>query len=103
MIGEIHVGDVGLIIESQIYNQAGAVADISSATVISFLFYLPDGTLKTKTGVFSATGSNGLVRYTTIVGDLSIAGTWKMQVYITMPGLLLHSDIVTFKVYPNLS
>lgn len=100
MTDEIHVGDIGTIIEVTVLETAVAL-DISTATVKQFTLRKPDGTSVTKTALFSATGTDGKLRYTTILNDLDQSGNWTLQVYLEMPGGKWHSDKVNFTVWGN--
>lgn len=99
---DMHVGDVGTIIEVTLYD-GGAVVNLSSATLKQFILTKPDATVVTKTAAFSSDGSDGKLRYTTIAGDLDAKGSWHLQVYVEMPTGKWKSDIQEFQVEPNLS
>lgn len=104
-MAEIHVGDVGTAFLLTIKDQDGAIVDISDATTLSVVFTLPDKTSTTKTGETYTDGTDGIVRYVTIAGDLSQAGRWKLQAVVTLPGGdggTWHSEIHKFAVKANL-
>lgn len=44
------------------------------------------GTMLTKAGSFTTDGTDGKLSYTTIAGDLSVAGEWKASASIVMTG-----------------
>lgn len=98
---EIHVGDVGTVFTVTIMDGA-AIVNISTATVKQILYKKPDGTVLTKTADFSTNGSDGKIKYVTVVGDLDAAGTWSIQGYVEMPAGKWHSDISQFEVFKNL-
>lgn len=95
---EIHVGDIGTVFTATIKDGNTAV-DLSGATTKQLKFHDPDGVLITKDAAFVTGGSDGGIKYTTISGDLSKAGQWKLQGYVVLPSGSWHTDIVTFTVY----
>lgn len=100
--GEIHVGDIGTVFEVTIMDGATAV-NISGATTKELIFQLPDKTTKlTKTAVFKTDGVDGKLKYTTVAGDLSVAGSWQLQAYIVLTTGGWRSDIGPFTVFSNL-
>ncbi len=99
---EIHVGDVGTVL-TLVVTDNGTAVDISTAS--SKLIYLlpPDtATALQKTGVFTSTGSDGSMYYTTIAGDLSKPGVWQVQAHVVLGTTTFSSDIGTFEVFRNL-
>lgn len=102
MTEEIHVGDIGTVFEVTV-QESGTALNISTATVKQILLEPPSGTMLTKTAAFVTDGTDGKISYTTILGDLSEAGQWLLQVYLEMPTGKWHSDTQRFQVYGNLS
>lgn len=98
---QIHVNDVGTIIEAQITDEFGNIVNISTATGLQMLFQLPDGGTFIRTAVLSTDGSDGKMRYVTVTGDLSQAGSWKVQAYVLFSTTSWHSVITTFTVARN--
>lgn len=81
---DFHVGDVGteLIVEFVEYDEDTAtwvVVDISAATTLTIYLTKSTGTTLTKTAVFDTDGTDGLAKYTTISGDFSIKGTYRIE------------------------
>jgi len=99
---KLFVGAVGVIFEVTFKDQDGAVIDISSMTANTLTFRKSSGAGMTKTGVLSTDGSDGKLRYVTIVDDLNEAGWWKLQGDITLTGWDGPSNIVEFEVFKNL-
>jgi hypothetical protein len=87
---------------STIEDQDGATVDLSSATLIRFIFEKPDGTLLTVNGEKATDGTDGKVKYVVQAGDLSQVGLWRYQTLITLPFAELYSNISKFKVLGNL-
>lgn len=102
MTAEIHKGDIGTVFEVTV-QENGAALNISSATTKQILLRKPSGTVLTKTASFVTDGTNGKISYTTVAGDLSEDGQWKIQAYIVLPTGSWHSDAQRFDVYPNLA
>jgi hypothetical protein len=102
IVEEIHFGDIGTILESTIKNINSPV-DISSATTKNILLQKPSGAILTKAGNFTTDGTDGLLDYTTISGDLDESGVWQIQAHVILGSGDWHSDIKNFSVFPNLS
>ena len=99
---EIHVGDIGTSFQVTLYDSTNIV-DISGATTKTLYFLKPDGTTKlTKTASFLTDGTDGILEYLTISGDLDVSGTWKIQAKVVLPSGEWSSDIGKFKVYDNI-
>lgn len=81
---KIHVGDVGTELVGLVVDQDEAPLDVSGATELVLYLVPPAGsglpTLE-KTAVFDTDGTDGLIKYVTQAGDLSVKGTWRIQGY----------------------
>jgi len=102
MSGEVHVGDIGTIFKLSITDQDDAALDISSATTKQILFRKPDGTTLTKAGVFDTDGTDGVLNYTIVSGDIDQVGGWTVQAYVVLPTGAWHSSLGRFAVEENL-
>lgn len=105
MAEEIHVGDVGTEFRDTIKDGCGdaaAVVDVSSVSTKTYRFKKPDGTTIDRTASFYTDGTDGIVYYTTVAGDLDMAGTWKKQIILDFGTNEFRTDIQSFRVYPNL-
>lgn len=98
---EIHLGDIGTKFRCTIYN-GSSIVDVSSASVKQIVFQKPDGTDLTVNASFETDGTDGVIYYLTVSGDLSQIGLWSLQGYIEIATGKFHSDIKNFKVYRNL-
>ena len=98
---EIHVGDIGTLITLAI-TDAGTAVDLSSATTKQIIFLKPDRTKLTKSAEFSTDGTNGQLKYTTVSGDLDLAGFWQVQAHVIMPTGEWRSSTELFEVAENL-
>jgi len=102
-VEEIHLNDIGTVFEIPLLDCDVAASDINTATVKTVFFMKPDGTtLVTKDAEFKTDGTDAIIQYTTIDGDLDQTGTWKIQARVTLPIGTWSSEIKTFKVYANL-
>lgn len=98
---EIHVGDEGVQFKIALLD-CEAVVDVSSATVKQIIFRNPDCSIVTKTASFYTDGTDGIIYYTTVAGDLDIPGVWQIQAYVETSSGKYHSSKTTFIVYENL-
>jgi hypothetical protein len=99
---QICVGDKNVDFVITITEDCVAI-DISGATSKLIYFTKPSGEVLTKTSSFVTDGTDGLIHYQTIDGDLDESGVWKIQARIELPGGGSHgTPIKTFKVYCNL-
>jgi hypothetical protein len=99
---EIRVGDIGTVFEVSLVDD-GVAVDLTGITVKNLIFKKPDGTVVTKIGTVYGVPANGVLRYTTLTGDLDKDGCWQIQAQITLPGGSWKSDIGVFEVHSNLS
>ena len=100
----IHVGDVGTIFRLTIVENDGTtVVPVQTATVKKIYFKKSDGTKLSKTALFYTDGSDGIIQYTGLAGDISISGVWEMQGYVEMPAGKFYSEAVKFTVKNNIS
>lgn len=100
----IHVGDVGTIIRLTITESDGTTAvDVSTATVKKFYFAKPSGEKLAVTAEFNTTGVDGKLKYTTIAGDIDVAGVWQVQAYVEIGTAKYYSTKTTFSVQSNLA
>lgn len=90
-------GDIGTVFYITI-KKNGVVVPLQTATVKTFKFIDPAGVITEKTASFSTDGSNGVLKYTTIEGDLHTAGEWKIRPYVSMPTWTGHAKKVPFTV-----
>ena len=98
---EVHLNDIGTALRVTI-EEDGAALDISTATTKQILLVKPSMTKLTKTAVFVTDGTDGVIEYVTIAGDLDELGNYSIQGYIVMTGWTGHSEVKQFKVYRNL-
>ncbi len=100
-VGEIHVNDIGTIIQVTI-KEDGVAVDISSASVKRMTIVNTIGTKIDNPAVFGTDGTDGILQYITISGDLPVPGEYRIQVQLTIPSWTGNSTIGKFEVLGNL-
>ena len=78
----IQNGDIGTILETTI-KDGGTAVDISGASGIVFTANPPGAAVKSFTAAFKTDGTDGVVNYTTVSGDINVSGTWRIQSLVT--------------------
>lgn len=99
----VHNGDVGTIFRLTITDTSGTAIDVSTAVTMYIYFQEPDGTKIQKTAVFYTDGSDGIIQYTTVAGDIDAVGTWMVQGYIETSLGKFWTEKDSFKVYSTLA
>lgn len=102
MVADIHVGDVGTIFRVTVLDEDGVVVDISAALLKRIILAKPDGSKTNYAASLDTDGTDGVMRYATVDGDLSVAGRWKVQGYVELTAGKWHTEIEVFKVKENL-
>ena len=98
----IHVGDIGATLQYQFTDSSGNVVDVSTATTLQMTIVRSDASRLTVTASFVTNGKDGLLQYLTQTGDLSVAGMYTLQVYVSWgASKSLHGNIQMFQVWPN--
>ena len=97
---EVHKSDIGTLFKVTVQDGTTAV-DVSTATTKQLLFKKPDGTVLTKTAGFFTDGTEGIITYSSISGDLNLIGLWTIQAFIIISAKEFHSDIARFRVHRN--
>ena len=99
---EIRVGDIGTQFKVTI-KDGTSVVDISSATSTKqIILKKPDGTKLTNTATFFLDGTDGIMYYSTVDGDLDVPGVWKLQGKVVITAGTFSTDVYSFKVHRNL-
>lgn len=101
MTDKVRLGDVGTIFEATLLDNNVAV-DLTGQTVLELVFRKPSGARVTKTAALSGAASLGIIKYTTIAGDLDETGSWSLQAHITIPAGDFRSEIGDFLVEPKI-
>ncbi|MCP4989333.1 MAG: hypothetical protein GY928_25740 [Colwellia sp.] len=101
-IEEIHVADIGTALQITIKN-GSAIVDLSSVTTKNLFLTKPSGAVLTKATTFVTDGTDGVIKYTTIAGDLDESGVWQMQVYIVGASGEWRTNVENLSVFSNLA
>lgn len=76
--------------------------DISNAATKVITLEKPDGSLISRAGTFETDGTDGVLLYSTVSGDINQDGHWYAQGVVTFSnGDTFHSDRVRFRVWSN--
>lgn len=101
MSDEVHLNDIGT--EFRILIKDGdEIVDLSTATIINIIFRKPDGQINTVIADFYTDGTDGLIKYNAISGDLDQSGVYKIQAYVEVGAGNYSSSIGQFRVHCNL-
>lgn len=97
MAGEIHTNDIGTVFTLTIVDQDGVAVDLSSDPSPEIKFKHGSQVL-TKVATFTTDGTDGIIQYTTVSGDLNQSGNWTMQGHVILLSGEWHTTKVGFKV-----
>jgi hypothetical protein len=101
-VDEVHINDIGTIFRMTLLDEDDNPVDLATTTQKQLIFKKPSGATLTKTAVFYTDGTDGIIQYTVVDGDLDELGEWKWQAYIVNPVGSWRSNIAKFRVYKNL-
>lgn len=102
MADELRVGAIGAAIRATV-RENGSALDVSGASTKQLVFKKPDGTKVTQTATFYTDGTDGVLQYTTVSGDIDQAGSWQCQAYLAgLSGFSGYTDPDSLRVKPNL-
>lgn len=98
----VQLGAVGVVFVVEAVDADGTAVDYSDATTKTIIFGRPGGTSATQTAIFTTTGADGKIQYTTIAGDLNTFGEWSIQGRFQKTGLDVKTALGTFMVRKNI-
>lgn len=101
MSQSIRVGDTGTEFRVTITDEDVAV-DLSSASIIQLIFKKPSGDTLTVDATLHTDGTDGIIYYNAVDGDINESGIWKLQSYVMVGSAAYSSTVGTFKVECNL-
>lgn len=99
---DVHINDVGTIFLITIKEGASAV-DISSATTKQLIYKKKDGTVFTVDADWFTDGTDGILEYVTLEGEINQLGKWSVQPYLELPNWTGHTAKIDFRVGAILS
>jgi hypothetical protein len=79
-LDEMHVGEALVDFRGTLYDENGAVVDLSATSSFEIIFSRPGGASSfTKTASFLTDGTDGVGRYLCAAEDINMDGTWRYQ------------------------
>jgi hypothetical protein len=97
---QIHVNDSGIQLKVTVYD-CGTVVNVSGATN-TISIRKPNGTKTDYAASLLTDGTDGVIYYTTVSGDLDITGTYKIQATVQTSQGVYHSSVGSFRVKCNI-
>ena len=92
------VGDIGKDVEVTVLEN-GVALNISAATTKELNFTHADGTTKTFAAAFVGTGTDGRIKYTTVLAsDFNKPGRWQVQWHVIISGRNIKGEATAFVV-----
>jgi len=93
-MNKVYVNDVGTVI------LLDTGVDLSGGT-LSIKYRKPDGATGSWSGTIANTssGAGKGISYTTVAGDLSVSGAWKLQAHAVLPNGTWSGETVTLFVH----
>jgi len=77
--------------------------DVSSATAMPIVFKRPDGVANLEvSGEFLTDGTDSIIRYQTVDGDLTPIGDWEGQLNVTLDDGSFYTTIIEFEIEAHL-
>jgi len=101
MTPNLHVGDIGTIVEYTVTDGVNPI-NISDADTLTITFQKPDGRKISKDAALTGDGADGKMHYTIEDGDLSVAGDWKIQAFVVLSGGEWHSSVEILRIMRNI-
>jgi hypothetical protein len=95
---DIHVDDFGWVAKLTLQQDA-VTLDISSYTTKQIILVDPANAATTKTATFDTDGTDGVLKYTILDGDIDAVGRWHIFARVAKTGVELTSEAVRFTVY----
>lgn len=96
-MADLQTGDYGTIVRFTL-SVDGVIDNLSTVTAKTIRFRKPNGTTFDRTASFTTDGTDGKVQYTTIAGDISIKGNWRVAARITFSNRFYETPAQTFTV-----
>jgi hypothetical protein len=97
-IRKIRVHDAGAQFRLTIKN-GDETADVSSVETKSLTFTKPDRSTLQRDARFYTDGSDGIIAYTTVDGDLDTEGDWSVQAFVDFGKSQFESEVHSFVVH----
>ena len=98
----IHNSDIGTIFRLTITDTSGTAIDVSTATIKYFYFQKPDRSKIKRTAEFYDDGTDGIIQYTSVAGDIDQDGSWNIQGYVETSSGNFYTQMASFQVLTTL-
>lgn len=95
------INDVNVRIKLTV-QEDGAAIDISAATTKTIYIKKPSGTVVTATATFFTDGTEGIVYYDSVLGDIDESGLFRVQGKVIIAGGTYYTSVESFRVDRNL-
>jgi hypothetical protein len=92
------VNDSGAQYRLTIRNAQGTT-DVSGVVTKLMTFHRPDGSTIQREAAFYTDGTDGVICYTTIAGDLNVSGAWRVLAHVDFGQTEFQSEIHSFSVH----
>lgn len=93
----VRQNDIGVVFEVTLQDK-GVAVDLTGNSALELVFRKPDGTRLNKTAALSGGATLGVIKYTSISGDLDQIGSWSLQAHIIIPNGDFRSEAGDFVV-----
>ena len=97
-VRKIRVGDAGAQFRLTIQN-GEETADVSTVEKKTLTFTRPDGKKLERDARFYTDGTDGIIAYTTVKGDLDTEGDWSVQAFVDFGNSQFDSEVHSFVVH----
>lgn len=98
---KIQIEDIGTSIRIRV-QENNVNVDISPATSMKIFLKKPSGVTSTKVASFVTDGTDALMHYVSVSGDIDEIGTWKAQGWVRLPQGDFFTEVTSFKVNRNI-
>ena len=100
----LQVGAIGSVIRATIVDQNGGLVDLSGSTLTdNFFLRRPDDTRIAITPTFETDGTDAVILYATVAGDITIEGQYRVQYRHVNAPLNLFTSIAPVNVLANIT
>ena len=96
-MGKLYINDIGTVLSVDA-DPGGLIGTSLIGYTLTLQLQAPSGAIYTKTAALQF-GSTHVAEYTTIAGDISEAGTWKLQLVATFGTATLRGQTTNLVVY----
>jgi len=91
--GKIYVSDWGVVFSVLVGT------DLTSSVLHKLKVIKPDGRNATWNCTVATPATAGYLSYTSVLGDLDVAGTYKLNAYVTFSSGVFTGETAVFRVY----